>query len=589
MGHFLDNHDATAVAVNPSYKGKFLDDEPKPFIGGLVGEGLDAAFNREPAAIRERIRTLGNTGNIDEANKAADAAYQNPSSSESFTDENTRKKQQELDSSSVSKLPEGPQTAARYYSTLFPRGMGMISDFLTNPGQLGLTVATEGASKALSPLEVKGLTLGERANNLPISKFLASSEGQTAKAADLSAKAISKTESLLQPGAGFSKRIKSGGTSNMVEQASKYISPAKNYTDVVDQMELAKGFPAEERQNVYDSTASNSERSQLDNLQNLIDEHSNSPQADTPQGRKNIKVLKDIHTSEVNDLNNEDPSKLNDPNYLQKKKAYYQSLANDAGSYRTNPSDSVKAEAYKALAQGYQDKTYALNEAVKPLNAEYSGLDEASTRSADLAAAERGSPPRNLPQEVIDKVHPSTEGLVKGALHFGRKLVTGDYFDTVPSLTRGINEASNSAEKADSLANFIDSIKSNRRFSGPDVGVLEYPKQLPAPEPKGLPGPEDFRGRDIKSGKLLQNQANSKKTINMTGPSPTINMPETLDSDIQKLAEKWGVPERNVRSSIKANDIEPVDRGKPQEGIIMGPQRRKQVFDILKRRKNNFQ
>lgn len=438
-------------------------------------EKIGTNLARPGAAVRERIRTLGKTGDINQSNEAADAAWDNPESSETYQNETLRKQNEQLDKSFVSKLPQGINELVRNVLGVQPSIEGMAKDFITDPVQLGAAYATEGASKALAPIKYKGLTLGERASKLPVTKILASQEGQTKEAVNQSAKAIEATEQLLSPSGGFSKDIKYGGTANMTEQSSKYIQPAKNYTEVTDQLELAKGFPMQERQAIYDSSTASSRPG--DNLLKLIGEEARSA-----QGSKNAEIMRGIHTKEIDFINSQPKEALTDPSFLQSRKEYYQGLADEAGAYKLNPSQSTKARAYKELAREYQNKTYELDEAVRPLNMENAGLEEASTRASELAQVERGQASPSIPEEMVSAIRGSNQNFAAALI---RKISGDRLFNKVNRLTKKIKSASNKSEKAQSVADLIEQVIGDR-----SNGVsLEYQKLLSAPEQGALPSP----------------------------------------------------------------------------------------------------
>ncbi len=68
---------------------------------------------------------------------------------------------------------------------------------------------------------------------------------------------------------------------------------------------------------------------------------------------------------------------------------------------------------------------------------------------------------------------------------------------------------------------------------------------------------------------------------------PQIELPEFLESDLQTLARKYGVEERNVRSTTKESEIKPVDRGNAKP-FIPSKKIRDLVNKALNRRKSNF-
>ena len=393
--------------------------------------------------------------------------------------------------------------------------------------------------KSASQIPVKDLTLGERLGSLPITKILASEKGQAGKASKQSAKAIEGTEQLLKSSdPKFAKSIRRGEVYNPAEQASKYIQKAKNYTEVTDQLRMAEGFPMEERSGIYKGGVLPNDGSEHSRILKLLNDKRSSP-----QGARDAKAIADIHTKDIEFINQQSKEALKSPEFYQKMKAYYQNLADQASAYSADPSQSAKAEAYKALSQGYQDKTYALDEAVKALNLENAGLGEAAERTSQLAQVERGGVPKGISQEVVESIRPTKLGFVANlAKMLGKKFISPE----VKGLTKGIAKSRGKADDAEKIADIIRTIKEGRNPLEADFFVENTPYQvgqLPAPPQRMLPGPEDFRTRDIKEGRLLQNLVSGKKPIKLGGRSEAIEIPQVLESDKQRLIQEYGVPE----------------------------------------------
>lgn len=453
---------------------------------------------------------------------------------------------------------------------------GVAEDTATNPAQLLAGMSIEGLAKALSPVAYKGLTLGERASKLPIESMLSSESGQSANIANQTAKRIKNAEALLKPNDNFSEQINRGGTSNMAEQASKYISPAKNYTEVNDQMNLAQGFPMEERSKIYNSTDVSADRSHLDKINELISNESTpetNPQSGSATSNNRLKQYRDVQTTEVNNLNQIPNDKLQDPEFWQERKAYYQDQANKAGAYGASEKMTARAEAYKALAQGAQDKTYSLNEHVLPLNLENAGLQDAATRSSELAAAQRGQAPKSLPQDIVENIRPTKMSWLDSVIRKLTRTTPEGYFGEVPSTTRNISKASKSIDKSQGILDTIKSIIEGRS----DKGNLEYPLQLPAPSPRGLPSPDDMRTSDIRGGRFLPQGQGSGPTINAEGSS-TINQPEILESDKSRMAKQFGMPNYGGQKEFVIPQGR-LDNSKKVSSIVR---------KILKKREQNF-
>lgn len=548
-------------SLNPETQSRlsgFIEQKQPGFI-----DKLTTTLSRPGASVRERVRVLGQTGDINQANQAADLAFKNPASSETFQNQVLRQTN-EL-------LPQNAGVGTRFAAGLLPSVGGLIQDVVSDPVQLALGLATEGTLGALSPLKYKGLSLGTRASKLPISKILSSAEGQATKASNLFARTISPTEKLLKPSGNFAQKIEQGVEYNPTEQASKFIRPAKNYTELTDQMRLAKGFSMEERAKLFQGGVLSKDRSQLSKIADLIDAESQSA-----QGSRNAKVFKDIRKNEFDFLNRQNPEALNSPEFYQSRKEYYQKLANDAGAYKGSDARmTAKADAYRALADGYQNKTYAVDGLVRPLNLENAGLSEAQTRFSELAATERGQAPPTIAKEIVESIRPTKLGMITSLV---RKF-TGDSIlpRDVVRFSKEVSILSDKARKAQELSGLLT------QLATPESASISYPKQLPAPAQKML-------GQNRKSifSSMLPKGQGSGPTINVPGSS-TIYMPEVLESDLLALSKKWGVPERNIREIIKAVDIEPVVKSSSTESLIMSKKLRKNVADILNRRKRNFQ
>lgn len=435
-------------------------------------------------------------------------------------------------------------------------------------------LAVPGGFEAAAKIPLKGLTLGERFMGLPLSKLFASKKGQLNKALDLSIKSRDEATRLFPQAQGSLEDVRNTG-----EATSKYVSKSKNYEDVANQLELAKGINAGEKQKLLDSGKIAYTTGQHDEMLSLINEAKTSPTANTMAGRRRLKALQEARDADLEFLNKQSPEDLNDPNFYQKLKEFHQGEAKKAGVYRENPNQSLKAEISDALARGYKKRAAAANELIDPINMEEKGLISAHEQARQLAKGEAMNMKPELGKEAVSSI--SGGPVITGA-RFVRKTMLDRLFGSpAKGITKKVSKLTKQSEKAQETADLIGGIESKRN---PVNATLEWPKGLPAPPQRLLPGPEDFRTRDVKAGKLLQG-SKTGKPISME-PSQ-IDLPETLESDLKILAEKWGVPERNVREIIKASDIKPNPRPSA-EPIIMNKQRRKNVFDIMNRRKENF-
>ncbi len=537
---------------------------------GLL-ETIGTNLSRPGASVRERIRTLGNTGDLSQANQAADEAWKNPSSSKTFQQENLQKTNNLID-----KIDPNMGTVGRYVAGTIPSTAGLAEDFVTDPVQMGITLATEGILKGASEIPFKGKTLGWRASELPVESMLSSSEGKSAKATDFALKARDKAVKLYPNQQGSLEDIR-----NTAEQTSKYISPSKNYEDVANQLEMAKGINAGERQKLYDSGSLSESRTQHDPIMKLIGEYESSPLANTREGQNNIKMLKEIQTSDVEHLNSQSPEKLNDPNFYQQQKEIYQSKANKAGAYKENPTESLKADAYRAMSEGYQGKTRAVSEGIQPLDTEQKGLIQSHNMAREMAKNEALGLKPSLAKEAAGSI--SGSPIQTGARFVRKGLLDRLFGSDAKGLTKDISGLMAKSDRAQALADAISAMKQ------PESVSVEYPKQLEAPKPS-QPIQIGMNKRSIAS-RMLPDAVGGKPVIN--AESNQIDMPEYTQSDLERLARKYGVPERNIRSITKESDIPSIDisnRNKPilQNKGNLTPKKMQEILTILKRRNTNF-
>ena len=361
---------------------------------------------------------------------------------------------------------------------------------------------------------------------------------------------------------------------NTGENVSKYVGKSKNYEEVANQLEIAKGINAGERQKLYDSGVLSSSRIQHDPILRLISEAKSAPNANTPQGRQLIKNLIEIQSSDVESLNSQPKESLNDPNFYQKQKEFYQNLANEAGSYKTDPSQSVKARAYRAMAEGYQNKTYAVDEAVKHLNAEEKGLIEGTSSAREMAIGEAQNMKPDIKGEVLQSVSPSKS---VSAARFIRKSFLDRFINPIKGTTSRMERYRTKADRAQEIADSMNPEEFNLDY--------ESPKLLEAPQRRQIPF--DIIGK-IKRGELLPAGVSSgRKPIKAEGSS-TIEMPEYTDTQMKAMAEKWGVP-KGIREYGSA--IEPPGGFSqiPKEfWKNMSPKQRRTMKEIIERRRRNF-
>lgn len=566
-----------------TYKSKITykdtqESEPPPQEPGLF-EKLGTEADRPRGAIQSMLRSpvsLGPTMREDafKAIKNADEGWKNPSSVETFQHKNNRLFQEAL--------PTDTNMMTRFQAGNLPSVIGLAQDFATDPKQWAIALGTEGLLKGLSPVKYKGISLGDRASNIPLNEgiqpkpgnFFASQEGAT----NAAIKARNSAVKLFPNQEGTLEQIRNTG-----DQTAKYVSKSKNYEDIANQMEMAKGINAGERQKLYDSGVLSEARSQHDPILKLIDEYENSPLASTKEGQLQIRKLKEIQTADADFLNNVPKEKLNDPNFYQEQKAIYQQKAKAAGSYKTDPSESLKADAYRAMAEGYQNKTYAVNDAVKPLNLEEGGLMKSHEMAREMAKQEAMGMKPSLAKEAAGSI--SGSPVQTGARFVRKGLLDRVFGSPAKGLTKSISKNMANSERQQSIVDLVAKMKE------PETVPVDFntPKQLTGPGPRMLESSGAIASRnrlsDIRGGRLLENQSGGK-TIYGEGASQPIELPEYLDSRLSELDNQFGIG-KNVRSSQPMR--EPSGSSPITESWKnLSPKERLMMNKLLERRKTNF-
>lgn len=552
--------------------------QPSGFSKFMTNLSRPGATNR--AMIREGLQSH----DLAKVGQAGADAWKNPASQESFSSQFNRE--------AINASP-AKDVASNMQVGIGAGAVGMGADLLTDPAQAGTMALTEGIGKLLAPLKIKGLTIGERASKLPIQDFLSTSEGKSSQASDLAIKARNEATRLFPQSQGSLEDVRNTG-----EAVSKYIRPAKNYEEVANQLELAKGVNAGERQQLLDSGKIANTTGQHDQIVNLMNDVESSPQANTPEGKRKLKLLQDIHTADVEYLNSQSPKTLNDPNFYQQQKEYYQNEANKAGAYRENPSEAIKAEANKAMARGYEQRAQAIDESIRPINQEEKGLIQGHTQAREMAKGEALDMKPHVGKEAVGSISGSP---VQTGARFIRKTFLDRLFGSpAKGISRKVSSLMEKAGKSKDIADLIDRIIGQR-----DMTTLEPQLQLPAP-------PQTQIGVNKRSymSNLLPPGQGSGPTINAEGyqahqpismgenasytqtgnlpsvqhqglqpkPYSVLTPPEYLQEDLGALAKKFGAEEYSgVRS--RTSDIPHTNTSK---GLS------KASLKALARRKKNF-
>ena len=267
---------------------------------------------------------------------------------------------------------------------------------------------------------------------------------------------------------------------NTAEQVSKYISPSKNYEEIANQLEMAKGINAGERAKLYSSGKVLNTGSEHQPIMSKISEIENSAFGKTQEGQRAVKMLKDIQTADVDFINQQSKNTLHDPNFYQKQKSIYQKKANASGAYRENPSEAIKADAYRAMAEGYQNKTYEVNDLIKGINLEEKGLIEGTNYSREMAKGEAMGLKPDLRKEVAYSISPSAP---QSAARFARKGIWDRLMgNPEKGLSKKIAKYASKSEKAQSVADLLESIGSPE--SNVPQKLIGQNKQLSLPPPK---------------------------------------------------------------------------------------------------------
>lgn len=377
-------------------------------------------------------------------------------------------------------------------------------------------MVAESASSATDP---QGLLLTMLGGANTLSKMFGK------QAASKTAKSQMFTEQLLKPESKeFSKQIRRGGTTPAVEEASKVLKKAKNYTDVTGQLEEASKVPMRQRQNIYENSSSPNNRTQLEPITKEIEDSFQSV-----HGQKDSQVLKRMMDDENVWLNSQSPEDLANPSFIQARKEELQTLAKpfyDAVSKGADPTRlSARVRGFAALGRGYKDKLSQLSEQVDPLNKQFAGLNDASERASTLAAIERGASPVGIGKELIEAVRPTKEGviatLVKNTL--GRLLPKGTIRPhDVQSLTGNIEKLSKGASKASKASELLANAdrplpKNQLRLMAGERRMLEAPREAIPMEYTGSPsGPTIEMWNDNYMIKPVERVGQPRKPENAT-------------------------------------------------------------------------
>ncbi len=360
-----------------------------------------------------------------------------------------------------------------------------------------------------------------------------------------------------------------------VEQFYQNAEPGSDFGNLSDQMNEKAQNLMNRRNEVLKASNKPQSREYLSPLFNEIENLKSQPQ--TPRVKTILEGMQEVYDAEVENLNkNGDLDSLS----AEARKEWHgrQQRIEKGFPGETSPGS---IQAHDLLRDSLRSQLEESHPEIKSLNEPYGGLLEAGDLLGKSASKMQNTPEPGKIQKLLMKVLPAQlfyENPGLKAYTIAKELAT---LGSSESLNRQTGKIKNLRESANRLFEQLPQ-------GQPDEGRLEPPLGLPAPPQKQLPGPEAFRTRDIKEGRLLQGSP-EKPTINIEGPGPTINMPEYLDSDLKALAKKYGVSERNIRSIINEADIpKGVGKASEQEGLIQPKKVRNLVDTILKRRKQNF-
>lgn len=172
-------------------------------------------------------------------------------------------------------------------------------------------------------------------------------------------------------------------------------------------------------------------------------------------------------------------------------------------------------------------------------------------------------------------------GVLQGAL--ASKAVRSAPFNTTAGATFGaIGKA---GRKTADVMKSVESPEILKQISAlfrkPQTGVSTVPRPSgrPMPDmPQALP-----RNRASEVSRQLPDAISTgKPAIPQPGPSPTIELPQYLESDLKRMAGEYGVPTYGDGPRQVISEFPKVPR------TSLTPNKAKAIFDLLKRRRSNF-
>ena len=400
------------------------DGEDVGKVGEFLAEVGPTAWSylmeRPGAAVRAKIR-----------GRSMKEAFDAPETEERFQDEWLRK----LNAS----MPENAGTLKRFLAGAPASTAGLAADFLTNPGEIALALATEGASKAAGGMKYGATTLGEIASETPISRLprvLARGKQESAGAIErLQAMRVKsagqkRVAELLQPaGKEFDETLAAGNVPGELKEGFntiKKVSTPKKLVETFDD-EIGKVMDFRDR---------------------LIQQH-NKPVSQKFVAKqaarelektygKGLGQLKGAEKKKVTQLFKDEMQILKDQGELdtikaQSRKEFLQNetktLLNKQRRGETvivDPHEQVVKDAFRRALRGEIDRAHP---DISKLNARFDGLDNARDWASKIQAEALRQPSDFMRRLTQILGRPNTQGRAAAAVReipFMKKPLKGD-------------------------------------------------------------------------------------------------------------------------------------------------------------------
>ena len=538
-----------------------LDEEPKQ---PSTFQQIMTNLSRPSAAIRARIREGQDSGDVSKIKEAGEAGFKDPGSVETFQNERLRKTNEAL--------PEDSSTLTRYIVGTPNSILGLGQDIATDP--VGMAVGAIGGlgMRALGKVPFRGVTIGARASNIPLSmnpiksfkRLTASRPEQIGIQQENIARGVKSTMKLLPPDEKeLAKAVRS--TSRLPDNRQRIIAQSEKLPSVSESMKVIKKTGSadeltsqltseldralEARKAIYAKGNLTKDRGQHDEAFKYLKEVRKGPYKDTQ-----MKAVEGALDRDIKVLNEAEGSMQPDEyvNFLQKQKEFYAKNAKeifDAVKAGADPTLNVEKEMYAKLAQGYKNKLEKIDKMVGPLNRKIQGLMKGSESSSTIASKGRIKTEQSFGDEVIEGMRGGLKSTAAATLRATtRQLRKGV---DVKKLTGRIEKFRREAKEAGNLAELLKKLQIPAKerpmfLKQPDIAELEYgTKALQAPQPT------------------------KPKQLQFTGSEGTIDIPEYLQDDLAKIAQKFNVSDvpRNVRETV-ASIPKMSTTSKSQEKII---------------------